>query len=125
MERKNKSVNRRLRAHYRGMIAEYFCMIRLWCAGYGIRARRWKAAGGEIDLIAVRGRTVAFIEVKARATKEAALFAVTPAKRRHITMAAQAWLAHTPAYANHGLRFDAMVVTSSFRIHHLKGAWTA
>uniref|UniRef100_UPI0025F8626B YraN family protein n=1 Tax=uncultured Hyphomicrobium sp. TaxID=194373 RepID=UPI0025F8626B len=56
----------------RGHTAEWAAAIALMVKGYRILARREKTPLGEIDLIAVRGRRVAFVEVKRRATLERA-----------------------------------------------------
>ena len=45
--------------------------------GYRPLARRYAAAGGEIDLIVMRGDTIAFVEVKARGLMDDALIAIT------------------------------------------------
>jgi len=54
--------------------------------GYAIVARRYRTRGGEIDIIARDGRTLVFIEVKARESHAfgAAAEAVTRFKRRRI-----------------------------------------
>ena len=38
--------------------------------------RRARVPGGEVDIVARRGRTLAFVEVKARASEDAAAFAL-------------------------------------------------
>ena len=62
--------------------------------GMTVLSRNFRAAGGEIDLIARDGNTVAFIEVKARRSPRygAPEEAVTPAKMRNIVRAATAYL---------------------------------
>jgi len=50
--------------------------------GYRVLARTYVVRGGEIDIIAWRGRVVVFVEVKARPKLEDALIAITPAKTR-------------------------------------------
>jgi putative endonuclease len=56
-------------------------------------ARRYKTPVGEIDLLALKGRRLAFIEVKRRKSLEDAL----PARQRRLVVrAAQYWLAATP-----------------------------
>jgi putative endonuclease len=74
--------------------------------GYRILAKREKTPLGEIDLIVVRGRRLAFVEVKQRATLEAAEAAITAAQRARIRRAANLWLAKNIAFQSHDLGFD-------------------
>ena len=69
-------------------------MLRL--KGYRILARRFVVSGGEIDLIARRGGSIAFVEVKARADLEIAAISISATKRRRIARAARVWLARNP-----------------------------
>lgn len=63
--------------------------------GFRILARRYRAKGGEIDLIALDGNTLVFIEVKARPKGRmgSGTQAVTADKRRRVRQAAQAYCA--------------------------------
>lgn len=73
-----------------GKIGEDLACRELERRGYAILARRYRWRGGEIDIVARDGRTVVFVEVKARegrAFGEAAE-AVTALKRRRIAQAA-------------------------------------
>lgn len=97
-------------ANRRGARAEHIAALWLRLKGYRIVARRFAAAGGEIDLIARRGRTVAFIEVKHRADIAAAAEAITASKRARITAAARAWIAAHPDDATRNCRFDAILL---------------
>ena len=58
--------------------------------GYAIVARRYRQRGGELDIIARDGRTLVFVEVKARDSRAFgdASEAVTALKRRRITQLA-------------------------------------
>lgn len=65
--------------------------------GYKILAQNYRCRGGEIDLIASRGRFVVFVEVKLRksaAFAEAREF-VTRAKQQRIIGTAELWLSET------------------------------
>jgi len=117
------TAKRRKRAHAWGVAAEYLCALWLLCKGYSILALRHRSHAGEIDIIATRGWLLAFIEVKARVSKTDALESVTVDKRRRIAQAAQAYVATHARYQQHDLRFDVMVVTSPWKISHLKDAW--
>jgi putative endonuclease len=92
--------------HRAGRRAEWFAAMGLRLRGYRILARREKTPVGEIDLIAVRGRRLAFVEVKRRATLEAAEAAVTTAQRARIRRAADLWLARNAPYQSHDMGFD-------------------
>lgn len=90
----------------RGRNAEWLAALSLRLRGFRILATREKTPLGEIDLIAVRGRRVAFIEVKRRATLEAAEASVTAAQRSRIRRAANLWLARNERYQTYELGFD-------------------
>lgn len=96
----------------------------------GRRVRGGRGSGaGEIDLVAVDPgteageRTLVFIEVKARPTAAAALESVTPAQRRRLAVAAEAWLAAHPDHAADGVRFDVVGVMPDIAPWHLADAW--
>jgi putative endonuclease len=84
--------------------------MRLFCTGWRVLACRYKHQGGEIDLIALRGKTLAFIEVKARRSLTAALESIHPAQQQRIIRTAMRWLQKHPQYQNHTTRFDVMTV---------------
>ena len=78
--------------------------------GYDIIGLNYRVRGGEIDIIARRGRFIVFAEVKTRRSGRfaAAREFVTAAKQRRLLLAAQLWLAENPT----GLqpRFDVMEI---------------
>ena len=59
---------RRQRARRRGNLAEFLCRCHLRLRLWRIVARDWRCPAGEIDIVARRGKVLAFIEVKARGT---------------------------------------------------------
>ena len=78
-----------------GALGEELAVEFLKGRGYCILARNYRCPYGEIDIIATKDRTVAFIEVK---TRTSAIFgrpaeAVTLKKRKHIKTAASFFLA--------------------------------
>ena len=79
--------------------------------GYQLLARNWRCPWGELDLIAARGDTVAFVEVKARrpGSMTTPLEAVDARKRRKLLRAATAWLQETGCPLQP--RMDAAAVT--------------
>jgi putative endonuclease len=101
------SRNRR-KAFVFGLRAETAAMLLLRCKGYSILARRYLAAGGEIDIIASRGDTIVFVEVKARPTLEEGAASITFDKARRMSRAARNWLARNPNANGKTWRGDAI-----------------
>lgn len=115
---------RRRRTAYRfGLRGEVRCVWWLRCQGYRMLARGYRLPVGEIDIVARRGRTVAFIEVKSRATMAKASVAVTPKQRRRIERAASGFLAANPHLSPQRIRFDIMYVVPGRLPIHIKDAW--
>ncbi len=65
--------------------------------GYDVLDRNWRCSAGEIDVVARRGRTTIFCEVKTRTSTAfgAPAEAVTPAKQARLRRLAIRWLAAT------------------------------
>lgn len=104
--------------------------------GCKILARNYTVKGGELDIIAVDGDTLAFIEVKSRhAGYDASKYgrpsrAVDYFKRQRLSLAAQAFLKKYPSQRRK--RFDVIEVLvdeqdtyTSFEIKHIKSAFAA
>ncbi|TCR63938.1 YraN family protein [Bosea sp. BK604] len=106
-----------------GRRGETLAILWLSAKGYRLLTRRFGGKGGEIDLIVKRGRTVAFVEVKARGTLDDALTAITPQKRRLIEMRVRQWLARNPWAMDHNLRADAVFLAPWRRPRHVPGAF--
>lgn len=80
--------------------------------GYRVLGTNVWIAGNEIDVVARRGTTVVFCEVKSKGGDGYGdpLEMVTAEKVRRVRRAAEAWLAVHPAYSGHAIRFDVLVV---------------
>jgi putative endonuclease len=117
------AVERRRTTYLRGHRAERIALLYLLLKGYRPVARRYAAAGGEIDLIVARGDTIAFVEVKARGAMDDALSAITAAKRRRFSRAARAWLSHHAWAAGKTWRADAVFVAPRRWPQHLMAAF--
>jgi putative endonuclease len=113
---------RRRRAYRRGAAAEWFAAAYLLLKGYRLLARRYVAAGGEIDLIVRRGRLVAFVEVKARREIAEAETSLLGEKRRRINRAIRHWLRgrHLPDMS---CRADAIYLAPWRWPRHVPGAF--
>lgn len=107
----------------RGRRAEVLAAWWLRLTGHRVLARRFRSPVGEIDLIARRGRALAFVEVKLRGGTDAALEAVTPYQRRRIARAADAYLQRHPWLREFDLRFDVLALAPWRRPVHLRAAW--
>lgn len=110
-----------------GAAGEALAADYLEAAGYRILARRWRAAGREIDLVAERDGVVALVEVKTRGRGALAspLAAVDWRKQRQIAaaaaVAAARWQAGTRAF-----RFDVVSVAwgpAGPAVDHLEDAF--
>ncbi|HSV29649.1 MAG TPA: YraN family protein [Candidatus Omnitrophota bacterium] len=117
----------RLAARQRGRRAESLAALWLRLKGYRILARgsvTGRGTGaGEIDIVARRGRVVAFVEVKARPSRDEALEAITAAQRRRIMRAAETFLSRHPELAGCDMRFDAVLVVPNRLPRHISDAW--
>lgn len=101
---------RRRSAYFLGLRAETLAVARLRIVGWRILDRRFLGGGGEIDIVAARGDCVAFVEVKARATLDAAITSINAQKMRRMRLAANAWLVRNPWAAGKTLRADAVLL---------------
>jgi putative endonuclease len=110
-------------AFHRGHGAEKRAAWWLRFKGYRVLAINWRSIAGEIDLIARRGATLAFIEVKQRADAEAAALALAPQQRARLARAAGLFMAQRPELADLTLRFDLMAFGRMGRPVHMKDAW--
>ncbi|HEY7458840.1 MAG TPA: YraN family protein [Xanthobacteraceae bacterium] len=116
---------KRLAAFKLGVSAEGRAALLLAAKGYRELARRWRSPVGEVDLVVRRGRTLVFVEVKARPRIDDAAWSVLPRQKRRIVAAAEAWLAAHPEHAGYDIRFDAVLVAPGRLPQHLVAAFDA
>ena len=109
-------------AEKRGRGAETFACWALRLKGWQILARRARVPGGEVDIVARRGRTIAFVEVKARSSDEAAAMSLDDWRLRRVAVAAERLAAR---YARNGedVRIDAMFVVPGRWPKHMENVW--
>ncbi|MGB0719231.1 MAG: YraN family protein [Bdellovibrionales bacterium] len=112
----------------KGVAAEARAAAQLRLAGYKILKTRYKTRYGEIDVIALSGDMLVFVEVKARETLDDSLYAITPRNRRRVEQAALYFLAEHPDYADYAMRFDVMAFSKNGKAggmwaEHLDNAW--
>ena len=101
----------RIGRYRRGRVSEWLAAAVLLAKGYRILGRRVRTPYGEIDLIAVRGLRLAFVEVKRRATRLEGEAAITPRQAGRIARAAEFWVSRRPVYRDHEQGLDVVLVT--------------
>lgn len=90
---------------------------------YKIIARNYRAVTGEIDIIALDGKTLVFAEVKTRSSGKfgAPSLAVTGEKRLKIAKTAQSFISQNEIFSLEK-RFDVIEVTEE-GVNHITGAF--
>jgi putative endonuclease len=73
--------------------------------------------------VVARGRTIAFVEVKARAALDDARIAISAQKRRRFSRAVRAWVARHPWAMQRHLRADAVFVGARRLPRHVEAAF--
>jgi putative endonuclease len=109
----------------RGRLAEFVAAALLCLKGYRILARRWRTHGGEVDLIAVRGRRLAFVEVKRRPTWEEAEAAKTVRQAQRMASVASRWVWRHPRFREHEIGLDAVLLVPGRLPRHQPNALQA
>jgi len=109
-------------AERRGRRAETLACWYLRLHGWRILARRARISGGEVDIVARRGRTLAFVEVKARGTADAAGISLDRNRLKRVAAAAEQL---APRYLRDGdaMRIDALYIVPGRLPHHLANVW--
>ena len=113
---------RRIEAERRGRRGEAVAAWWLRLQGWRIVARRLRVRVGEVDLVARRGRTVAFVEVKWRATDAELDLAVDERRLQRVARAAEAL---APRFAGPGddIRVDVLLLAPRRWPRHIVNAW--
>ncbi|MEK6542693.1 MAG: YraN family protein [Pseudomonadota bacterium] len=122
MTRKRSKKEGRALTEAQGRRAESLAAWYLRLKGWRILATRARVHGGEVDLIARRGKTLAFVEVKWRSSQQA-LDTAIDAHRLHRVAAAANILA--PRHAKQGdiTRIDVILLAPGRWPHHLTNVW--
>ena len=113
---------KRQRAERGGRRAEALAAFWLQLQGWSVIGRRVRTPLGEVDLVARRGRTLAFIEVKARATEAQADLSLDDYRLRRVAAAAES-LAHRYARPGDTTRIDAIFILPRRLPRHVSDVW--
>ena len=106
-----------------GRRAEVWAALWLMAKGYRILGFRLRTPQGEIDLLAQRGRVLAVVEVKQRASLQAALEAVSDVQRERLRRAGRAIAARRPSLQNMAVRLDLIALAPGRLPVHAPDAW--
>ena len=106
----------------RGRRGEWLAAWYLRLTGWRILAQRVKTPRGEVDLVARRGRLVAFVEVKWRARAKELEFAIDEFRLRRVAAAAEA-LASRYVRPGDDLRIDVLLLAPGRFPRHIVNAW--
>lgn len=112
----------RARAERHGRSSETLAAWYLRLKGWRILARRVKTPRGEVDIVARRGRTVAFVEVKWRRSAAELGLAIDEYRLRRVAAASEA-IAHRFARAGDDRRIDVLLLAPGRLPRHIVNAW--
>lgn len=115
-------MERRARAERQGRRGEHAAAWWLRLTGWRVLARRQRVGAGEVDIVARRGRTVAFVEVKWRASGAALDLAVDAHRLRRVARAAEV-LAPRYVRAGDDVRIDVMLLSPGRWPRRIANAW--
>ena len=114
--------NKREQAERRGRRAEIFAAWWLRFHGWRVVGQRVRNPRGEVDLIVRRGKTLAFVEVKAR-VKDADLATAIDARRLKRVAAAAESLIGKYGQGAENIRIDVILVAPWRLPRHLVNVW--
>jgi putative endonuclease len=106
----SRSTEDRRKSFRRGHASELIAALYLVLRGHRILAMRYRTKAGEIDIIARRRNLIRFVEVKARARTEDAVFAVDVHTQNRIRNASLAWLARQSDGAELSYSYDIVAI---------------
>jgi len=115
-------MNSRARAERRGRRGEGLAAWYLRLKGWRILARRVRTPRGEVDIVARRGRTVCFVEVKWRASHLEWATAIEERRMKRVAATAQA-IAHRFASERDEQRIDVILLAPGRLPRHIVNAW--
>ncbi len=113
----------------KGFLGEDIAIAHLAQKGYKILKRNFKFGNkGELDIIAIDGNCIVFVEVKARTGKSAygdPLYSITPLKQKNMRRAAEGYL-YINRINDKDCRFDIITIDlqdTPARVEHLINAF--
>ncbi|WP_232492205.1 YraN family protein [Novosphingobium kaempferiae] len=116
------SGERRRTAERHGRRGEWLAGLYLWITGWRVVGRRVKTRKGEIDLVARRGRTVCFVEVKWRRTQAELATAIDERRLRRVADAAE-MISSRYAKPGDDQRIDVILIAPRSWPRRIVNAW--
>ena len=116
--------SKRYRSYWLSILAEKWVCIYLFFKGYRLLKYNFRCKYGEIDIIALKKKTVVFVEVKKRQTLDQAKCALKKSQQARIKRAAKCYLSRVYCqgvneYSLVDYRFDLVVVDYYFCTEHI------
>lgn len=90
--------------------------------GWRILDHRVRTPAGEVDLIAQKGKLIAFVEVKARSSAAELDFAIDQRRLARVAAAAELLMPHY-ATAGEDIRVDVILLAPGAAPRHIENAW--
>jgi len=108
-----------------GKAAEETACEELLGGGWSIERRNFRSRRGEVDIVAVKGGILAFIEVKSlnRCTLNDLRHVIGAKKRHSIIETSKLFLAMNRKYNQHRIRYDVILVQGNACVRHMEGAF--
>jgi len=106
-----------------GLCAEDIVARQYGERGFDLRAKRWRGAAGEIDLIVEDDDTLVFIEVKKSRDFATAAARVSRRQMQRIYASADGYLGETDRGMNTNARFDVALVDQRGAVEILENAF--
>jgi putative endonuclease len=110
-------------ARVSGRRGEVLAALLLMLKGYRILGFRLRTPQGEIDILALRGRVLAVVEVKRRTSLLAALEAVTHEQRARLRRAGATLAARRASLKGAAVRLDLVALAPGRLPVHIPDAW--
>lgn len=100
--------NNRVNTRKKGTAGEQRTVALLEKKGYTIIAKNYRSRSGEVDIIAIDGDSIVFIEVKSWQVYQLddLAYVIGPEKRRRIIATSRVFLSEHREYSNYAVRYD-------------------
>ncbi len=110
-------------SYHAGQAAENSVAADYESRGFKVCHRRWRGAGGEIDLIVRDAQGLVFVEVKKSQTFDSAAARISKRQIDRICASAAQYLAREPSGQLTNVRFDAALVDATGAVQIVENAF--